>query len=74
MKLDPPVRTGGDVIELLRSALLARQVTTNGAKAVGLAAHLGNVGQDLTPRGEEAMKKTKNKVCPSDPKALEFFP
>ncbi len=43
MKLDPRVRTGGDLIELLRSAPITGQPTRKGSKALGLAVHLGNV-------------------------------
>jgi hypothetical protein len=44
MRLDPSLRTRGDLMESFRPAEIAFQVARNGSKARGLAAHLGNVG------------------------------
>ncbi len=44
MRLDPSVRTRGDLIEPFRPAQIASQVPRNGSEALGLTGHLGNVG------------------------------
>jgi nitrate/nitrite transporter NarK len=47
MRLDPSVRTRGDLIEPFRLAQIAYQVAGNGSNALGLTGHLGNVGSEL---------------------------
>jgi len=44
MRLDPSVRTSGDLTGPFRPAGILFQVTRNVTKSLGLSGHLGNVG------------------------------